>query len=116
MEETPQNEFQEVTSPKTSFIKIVLWLLFSVVYLFVLGFLDIAIITPLILPEDYCYYHFHDTPWWVEFFYMNPASNGHPDGSFFHLVFLLSISAILGFFTAKRFNQKGKNKKQVKSD
>lgn len=88
-------------------------LLFSFLFFIGLGLLDVFVISPLILPKDYCYYHFHETPWWVELFYMNPSSNGHPEGSLFHLIFLLIVSIALGFITAYRLQQKRKNKTQI---
>lgn len=108
MKETSTNKFQDAPQLNRGLKNILLIVLFSFLFLVVLGLLDGIIITPLILPEDYCYYHTNDIPWWVELFYMNPASNGHPDGSFFHLLFLLIISALLGFLTAKRFVSKEK--------
>lgn len=73
----------------------------------VLYYLDFHFLGPNILPDDYCYYHDHPTPWWVELFYMSPASNGHPDGSMFHLLVLLLLSGFLGNFVGRRLNSKG---------
>lgn len=80
----------------------------SLIILFSIGYLDFIIITPLILPEDYCYYHTHEIPWWVELFYMTPANNDHPEGSFFHLVVLLIISIFLGYKLSKTIFNKRK--------
>ena len=68
-----------------------------VIIFFILLYLDFGIISPLILPEDPCHYHFNETPFWVEFLYMNGGSNGHPEWSFSHIIILLSISLFLGF-------------------
>lgn len=72
-----------VKPPKIRFRLILTTVLLSSILLFSIGYLDFEVITPLILPEDYCYYHTHEIPWWVELFYMSPANNGHPYGSFF---------------------------------
>ena len=74
----------------------------GIIYIFVIGYIDLEIITPFILPEDPCYYHTHETPFWVEFLYMGFASNGHPDGSLKHLLLLVVVGIILGHITVKK--------------
>ncbi|OYU95785.1 MAG: hypothetical protein CFE21_11650 [Bacteroidetes bacterium B1(2017)] len=88
----------------------VLSIVFGIINLFVIGYLDFDVLSPLILPKDYCYYHLHDIPWWVELFYLSGSSNGHPDGSIFHyfLVFILSLS--LGFIASRALINKFSNK------
>lgn len=81
--------------------QILLVVIFSVFYFIMITYLESKVISPMILNKDYCYYHTHETPFLVELFYMSPASNGHPDGSFFQLFFILFISVTFGYFTKK---------------
>jgi len=81
-------------------------IIFSTVYLFAFHYLDYEVLSPLLLPKDYCYYHIHDVPWWVELFYMTPAGNGHPDGSFFHLLLLIIIAVFAGYRTSSAIMNK----------
>lgn len=76
-------------------------IIFGVIYYGIICYLDFYVISPLILPADYCYYHTHETPFWIELVYMNAVSNGHPDGSMLHFVFLIIISLFLGIKTTK---------------
>lgn len=69
---------------------IILGSLFTII----LWYIDFEIITPMLLPGDFCYYHFHDIPWWIELFYMGMGSNGHPEGSMFHFLLI----PVIGFF------------------
>lgn len=79
--------------------QISLVVIFTVIYCVAISYIESKVISPLILNKDYCYYHTHETPFLVELFYMSPASNGHPDGSFFQLFVTLIISITLGYFT-----------------
>jgi len=82
----------------------------GIVYILVLGYIDFEIITPLVLPQDPCYYHTHETPVWVEVLYMGIGSNGHPDGSIKHLILIVILSMTLGHFTVKMIRlKKSKN-------
>ncbi|MFK7783883.1 MAG: hypothetical protein AB8B56_02145 [Crocinitomicaceae bacterium] len=65
-------------------------------FIILIGYIDFEIISPMILPEDHCYYHTHPTPYWVELLYMSGGSNGHPDGSIFHFLIVIVLGAILG--------------------
>lgn len=87
---------------------------YGVIYIIILGYVDLQVISPLILPEDPCYYHTHKMPGWVDFFYMNAAFNGHPGVSFKHLFLLIVVGFVLGHFTSKRIRLKRtiKNKTQ----
>ena len=77
----------------------VLAVIFSLVYVMAISYIDFKIITPVVLPEDYCYYHTHEIPLWVELLYMNGASGGHPDGSLIHFFLLIILSVFLGMRT-----------------
>ena len=79
-----------------------IFIISSIAYLFIIGFIDFEIISPFILPEDKCYYHTHKTPLWVEILYMGEGSNGHPFVTLTHLVILLIISLGLGYITVKK--------------
>jgi hypothetical protein len=73
-------------------------IIFILVILIVLGlllFIDFSIISPIILPEDLCYYHTHEVPIWVDVLYMNGSSNGHPEWTFTHIFLVLILSIIL---------------------
>ena len=85
---------------------IVLTFVFSFIYLLTISYLDFEILTSIILPEDYRYDHLHEVPWWVELSFITPASNGDPDGSFFHLFALLLLSIFLGFITVRFLTNK----------
>lgn len=78
----------------------------SIIYILAIGYLDFEIITPAILPAEYCYYHFHAIPFWVDLFYMNGASNGHPEGSLVHYFLLILWSMILGINTKSHLKKK----------
>ena len=77
-------------------------LIFGFAYFVLIAFVDFRIITPLILHEDACHYHNTYTPLWVEWLYINGASNGHPDGSITHLVLLILVSWFLAHKTSDR--------------
>lgn len=86
---------------QNSFLSKILTIILSIIYFVTIYYLDFYVISPLILPADYCYYHTHETPFWVELLYMNAGSNGHPDGSMLHFVLLIIISLFLGKITGK---------------
>lgn len=88
----------------------VLTIIFGIIYLFAIGYVDFEVLSALILPEDYCYYHVHEAPWWVDLFYLSGASNGHPDGSIFHFFLLFILSIFLGFVTSRALINKFKTK------
>lgn len=69
-------------------------------------YVDFGIISPNLLPTDPCYYHTNPTPFWVDFFYMNGSSNGHPEWSIMHIILLIALSAfIVRLFEKKIFNE-----------
>ena len=77
--------------------KIVLTFILTIVFLFVVVFIESEIISPLFLPEDPCYYPDREVPYFIELFYMNGASNGHPEGSFLLLFIELIISFLIAY-------------------
>jgi hypothetical protein len=78
----------------------------SIGYLIGLYLLDFGVLTPLVLPENHCYYHWHEVPFLVDWLYMSPGSNGHPDGSMTHFILLLVLSIFLGYITTKTIRKK----------
>lgn len=100
-------EITKQAKPQKKKLRLIIFtIIFSVIYLFVISYLDSEVLSPLILPNDYCYYHKHEVPWWVELFYMTPASNGHPDGSFFQMFIFLILSVLLGYITSRTLMNK----------
>ena len=85
----------------TKLLWIGLFILLSIGFWKLFLFIDFDLISPLFLPEDLCYYHKHEVPFLIEFFYMNRGANGHPEGSLIHFLLLL-ISSI---FTAYKVKQ-----------
>lgn len=73
----------------------------GILFILLVWYVDFEIISPLILPEDHCYYHSHPTPYWVDFLYMSGGSNGHPDGSMIHFLLVAIIGATLGHLTIR---------------
>lgn len=92
------NTYQKV---KNNFRSILI-ILYSVLIFIILLFIDFRIITPLILPEDHCYYHFHETPFLVNLLYINGSSNGHPEWSFTHIILLVFISIFIGVYIKRK--------------
>jgi len=89
----------------TSF-RILLILIFTIVFIFLLGFIDFKIITPLLpLSDDICFYHTNTPPAWVELFYLD--SLGHPEPPFtgLHMLILLLMSLILGVYTGIKIDK-----------
>lgn len=90
---------QNSKNKKSKFLALTFTL--SILYFFIIDYTDTNLISPLLLPSDSCYYHYHEIPWWVELFYMTPASNGHPEGSFFKLFLFLNLSILFGYISSK---------------
>jgi hypothetical protein len=75
----------------------------GLIYLRIIWFISFEVIMPLILPADLCYYHTHDTPFLIDFFYMSLGSNGHPDGSLIHSLLIIVLSFFLGHLSVKKY-------------
>ena len=90
--------------------KLLVTVICSAFYFEIISYIESNLIAPLVLNKDYCYYHSHETPFLIELFYMSPASNSHPEGSFFKSFVILLISITLGYFSGKiifnKFNRK----------
>lgn len=89
-------------SIKYYLIYIILVPILSVIYAITILYIDFEILSPLLLPEDKCYYHTHKTPFWVDFLYMSAHSGGHPEGSLTHILFVIIIGFVLGYITSKK--------------
>lgn len=78
---------------------------FTVIFMAVIKLLEVKILIPLLpLPSDFCYYHFHKAPMWVELFYLDGM--GHlTTFNGFHLLILFSVSLVLGILTAIKLNK-----------
>lgn len=81
--------------------KILLTFVLTIVFLFIVSFIESEIISPLFLPEDPCYYHGREVPYFIELFYMNGASNGHPEGGFLLLFIEFALSFLIGYSISK---------------
>ena len=86
--------------------KTLLTIILSVIYFIIFSYFESQVLSPLILDKDYCYYHTHKTPFLIELLYMSPASNGHPDGSFFLLFIILIISISFSYLTINKITKK----------
>ncbi len=86
----------------TSF-RLLLIIIFTALTLFIFGYIDFKILTPLLpLPEDICYYHTNTPPTWVRLFYLD--SSGHPEPPFngLHILTLLVISLTVSIYLAAK--------------
>jgi hypothetical protein len=99
--ENIKNEMKSLTLRPQMKRRILFTLMFSALYFLIIGYLDVNIVTPSILPEDECYYHVHETPLWVDLFYMSSMNNGHPSINLTHIIILLAGSVFLGNRTAR---------------
>ena len=98
--------------------KILLSIIFSIIYLIVVGYIDFELVTPLFpLPNDICYYHLHTPPTWVRLFYLDNMGHIEPPFSGLHVLILFIISCVLGVTTAIRtVNYRIKKRKEVPID
>jgi len=79
--------------------KIFLILTFETIFIFFWGFIDFVIITPLLpLPDDICFYHTNTPPIWVKLFYLDVMEHTEPPFSPLHILLLLLLSLISGFY------------------
>jgi len=86
----------------TSF-RVLLIIIFTVVYLIIIGFIDFNIITPLLpIPEHICYYHENDPPIWIDLFYLDGMGHTEPPYSLLHMSILFLISLFAAILTSKR--------------
>ena len=86
--------------------RILLIIVFTVLTIFVFGYIDYYILTPLLpLPEDICFYHTNTPPTWVRLFYLDSSGHTEPPFSGVHIMTLfalcLTTSIYLAFKTDK---------------
>jgi hypothetical protein len=59
--------------------KILLTTLLSIFFIFVIGYLDFVLISPIFLPEDICFYHTNEAPFLIDLFYLGGGNGGYPE-------------------------------------
>ena len=86
--------------------KILLSIIFTVTFCFIIGFIDFVILTPLLpLPNDICFYHTNTPPTWVRLFYLDSSEHTEPPFSGLHISVLFFVSLFLGVLTANKFDK-----------
>jgi hypothetical protein len=86
-----------------SAFRILLSLIFTVVFVIIFRYLDITYLTPmLVFPEDFCYYHNHTPPTWIRLFYLDGSGHIETEPLLVgdHFVALLWLSFIPGIILA----------------
>ncbi|MCT4624885.1 MAG: hypothetical protein N4A46_14785 [Schleiferiaceae bacterium] len=89
-----------------SVINIVRILILTATFVCLLGFVDIFILSELVLPEDICFYHTHKPPFLMDFFYIAPWSNGHPEpvSTLPMIILIISLSVGASYLTNRMIN------------
>ncbi|MCL2328462.1 MAG: hypothetical protein FWC39_08105 [Bacteroidetes bacterium] len=86
--------------------RFLLIVVFTIIFAFILGYIDFVIITPLVpLPEDIYCYHEIDPPLWIDLFYLDNMGHPEPPFSGLHMFLLLAISAVLGIFAGVKIDK-----------
>ena len=77
-------------------------------YIAIIGYFDAEILSPLLLPDDLCYYHIHQSPLWMDWFYISSINNGHPApaSTIPNLLILLLLGFSLGYVTMRKLSLK----------
>lgn len=97
--------------------RILLIIIFTVLTLFVFGYIDFNILTPLLpLPDDICFYHTNTPPTWVRLFYLDSSGHAEPPFSGLHIMTLFAISLITSIYLAFKTDKWLTNRKQQKSE
>lgn len=105
-----EKQANEETGYSSKFKKVVFVVISTIISFVAVVLFESKVLSPLILPEDFCYYHFHEAPYLIELFYMNGGSNGHPEGNLLLFFTEFIISLILGFYTSHLFFKLKKKK------
>mgnify|MGYP000865077738 CR=1 FL=1 len=83
-----------------------------ILYLFLFGFIDYQLITPLLpLPDDICYYHENTPPTWIKLLYLDSSGHTEPPFSGLHMLLILLTSLTFSILTEKKLNKWIKNRK-----
>lgn len=91
-------------------------LILLIVYLFLVGFIDFELITPLLpLPDDICFYHVNTPPMWVDLLYLDSSGHTEPPFSGLHMLLILLASLTFGILTERKLNKWIKNRKNHSS-
>jgi hypothetical protein len=81
--------------------RILLIAVFTVLTIFVFGYIDYNILTPLLpLPKDICFYHTNTPPTWVRLFYLDSSGHTEPPFSGLHIMTLFAISFTTSIYLA----------------
>lgn len=97
--------------------RILLIIIFTVLTLFVFGYIDFNILTPLLpLPDDICFYHTNTPPTWVRLFYLDSSGHAEPPFSGLHIMTLFAISLTTSIYLAFKTDKWLTNRKQKKSE
>lgn len=86
--------------------RILLSIIFTVVFGLIIGYIDFEILTPLLpLPNDICFYHTNTPPSWVKLFYLDSSGHTEPPFSGLHISILFFISLFIGVLTASKLDR-----------
>jgi hypothetical protein len=86
--------------------RILLSIIFTVAFCFIIGFIDFEILTPLLpLPNDICFYHTNTPPTWVRLFYLDSSGHTEPPFSGLHLLVLFFVSLLIGVLIAIKLDK-----------
>lgn len=87
---------------KRNITKLNLILIYLFNSLFIIGYIDFCILSPMILPEDSCYYHTNKIPVWIELFFLDSSEHTEPPFTSYHILVLLFVCLISTFFLYKK--------------
>jgi hypothetical protein len=87
-------------------LRILLCIIFTAVFIFIIGYLDYKVLTPLLpLPDDICFYHTNSPPTWVRLFYLDSSGHIEPPFSGLHISVLFFVSLFIGVLTARKIDK-----------
>jgi hypothetical protein len=77
--------------------------MFFVLTVFVIGYFDFYILTPLLpFPDDICFYHTNPPPPFVKLFYLDSSGHVEPPFSGLHILTLFAASLATSIYLAFR--------------
>lgn len=79
-------------------LRIFLMLLYIPITFAVIGYLDFGVFSPMILPEDLCYYESKEPPIWVEYFFLDSTGHLEPIFNPFHFITYFIFCFFLAFY------------------